>query len=269
MTGDRVRSEHNLFPRIPYDEVTSQFVQDEIRRGRFYDLDHRSYVNDLVYVEWFSTGERPPHMGGISRASMHAFHWRIAAKYPKAYDTVRSELGKRTRADLTWDGQVTEDEDARRRWAAQHRAEWVHVARHTDTEFEPPDGWQPVDERPLFSSYRFPVYPYDGVRAPFIIAEISRGSFADLEFRRYVNRLIYIEAFTRDPALVEGTGYPPVRPWRIAAAHPLAFDAVRHGLNAPIRAELVTIASSRSVEELPGLERRHAAEWERVRGVSA
>lgn len=269
MTEDWIGSEYHLFPQIPYDEIESDFIRDEIRRGRFEDVAHRSYVNDLVYVEWFSTEGVSPGATGMSRAGATAWHWRIAAKFPKAYDSVRSEVGKPTRADLTWGWRGTEDEDARRHWAAQHRMEWTHVTSHPDREFELPADWQPIDERPLFLPYRFPVYPYDGVRAPFIIAKIRRGSFADLEFRRYVNRLIYIEAFTRDPAYVEGSGYPPVKPWKIAAAHPLAFDAVRRDLNAPTRAELVTVQSSRPAEEVPKLERQHAAEWQRVEGVTA
>lgn len=41
-----------VFPRKPYDEVESEFIRDEIRRGSFDDVDYRRYINELVYLEW-------------------------------------------------------------------------------------------------------------------------------------------------------------------------------------------------------------------------
>jgi hypothetical protein len=46
----------HLFPTMSYDNVDSEFIRDEIASGDYYDLDHRQYVNDLVYVEWYAKG---------------------------------------------------------------------------------------------------------------------------------------------------------------------------------------------------------------------
>lgn len=247
--------------------MTSEFVRDSIRHGRFEDLEYRSYVNDLVYVEWYRREGVHPDGSGISRAGAAAFFYRVAAKYPLAFDAVCRDLGASTRDEWSSGRPEDEDHDARIRWAARHRREWRHVAANRTEPFTPSTDWPPIEDRPYFRSYRFPVYPYDGVRSTFVRAEIRRGSFEDKAYRRYVNRLVYVEAFTREPARVEGSGYPPVRPWRIAARHPEAVDVVRRDLRAPIRADLVTVRSaSRNPAEVERLEARHAPEWRRVQG---
>lgn len=256
----------NPFPMLPYDEVTSSFLRESIRRGRFEDLEYRAYVNDLVFVEWYLTGGMSPDAGGISRAGASASVSKVAAKYPLAFDAVCRDLDKPTREEWSTRRPDHEDHDARIRWAARHRREWHHVAEHPTEPFTPPTDWPPIEDRPHFRSYRFPVYPYDGVRSTFIRAEIRRGSFEDKAYRRYVNRLVYVEAFTREPGRFEGHGYPPVRPWNIAARHPEAFDAVRRDLEAPTRADLVPIESmSRDPAEVERLDARHGREWRRIR----
>lgn len=266
VTEEPATSVRHPFPRMPYDEVTSTFVRESVRSGRFEDPAYRSYVNDLVFVEWYLTGGVPATTTGISRAGASSSFYRVAVKYPLAFDAVCRDHDRPVRADWSTTRPAHEDHDARVRWAARHRREWHHVAENSTEPFTPPCEWPPVEERPPFRPYRFPVYPYDGVRSTFVRSEISRGSFDDEAYRRYVDRLVYLEAFTREPARFEGHGYPPVRPWRIAARHPEAFDAVRRDLGAPTRAELVTIQFAElDPEEVERREARHARGWRRVR----
>ena len=87
------------FPMIPYEGVESEFIRDEIASGDYYDLNHRQYVNDLIYVEWYAKGGLSPNASGLSAAIAEFRNWRVATKYPEAFDEVRQEFGKRTRVD--------------------------------------------------------------------------------------------------------------------------------------------------------------------------
>ena len=74
------------FPMIPYEGVESEFIRDEIASGDYYDLNHRQYVNDLIYVEWYAKGGLSPNASGLSAAIAEFRNWRVATKYPEAFD---------------------------------------------------------------------------------------------------------------------------------------------------------------------------------------
>lgn len=62
----------------------------------------RTYVNDLVSVEWYTVDGVHPEAGGISRAGATRLLWRFATAYPEAFDAVRRELGAETREAYEW-----------------------------------------------------------------------------------------------------------------------------------------------------------------------
>lgn len=259
-----VITEH-LFPRIPYDEVESTFVREEIRAGAFGDIEHREYVNDLVYVEWYARGGLSPNATGLSAACASFKNWRTAAKYPQAYDAVREDCGAETRAEYTWSRSGVDDPDARRRWARRHRAEWRAVRGESTEPGDAVDRETPLSERPRFSMFRFPRMPYDEVESTFVREEIRRGSFDDVDYRRYVNALVYFEGWTREPGKVRSGGaYPSVRPWIVAAQHPEAYDLVRADLGASTRADMTPHSSFAYGDDLEERAARHEREWRAV-----
>lgn len=253
----------NPFPKLSYDDVTSEFIRTEIRRGSFEDHEHRAYVNDLVYVEWHTKTGIPEGCTGISAAGMGFTHWRIAARFPKAFDAVRRDLDAKTRAEYPLGGRWSDDADENLDSADRHRAAWNVVQSESSLS----DDWQPArspqDHRPSISEFRFPRVSYDEVESEFVRGEIQRGSFDDLEYRLYVNVLVYVEAWTQDPSLVSNGAYPPVRPWIVAAKYPREYDLVRRDLGAPTRREIEPRknVTSGDVEEEEELRRRHKTEW--------
>lgn len=122
------------FPRIPYDEVQSEFIRDEICRGDFHDIEYRRYVNKLVWIEWYTTEGLSSNATGVSSFGAAVRRWKLAAEYPEEYDIVRRELGATTRAEQSRsrrrrsDGDVSADAlDERRQRAREHGHEWQTV----------------------------------------------------------------------------------------------------------------------------------------------
>jgi len=259
------------FPMIPYDDVESEFIRDEISSGDYYDLDHRQYVNDLIYVEWYAKGGLSPNANGLSAAIAGFRNWRVATKYPESFDEVRREFGKDTREDCASRGNREEDIQEVREWALRHRNEWRRIKGETDSTDETPAEDVPIDDRPNFQRFRFPRIPYDEVESEFVRDEIRKGSFDDMEHRTYVNRLVHIEVLTRNPEMVRPGAYPPVRSWRIASRHPDEFDVIRAELGKPTRDEMVPVKESGPEDEaeLKELSLRHEQEWKAVRGSRA
>lgn len=252
------------FPRLPYDEVQSPVIRETIRAGSFADPQHRQLVNDLVYAEWYATEGLAPGATGLSAACAAVHNWRIAARRPERYDAVRRAVGAETRTEYTLASGVKMDVEARRRWTRRHRQGWR--AAHDGIAREPAVS---LEERPRCGHFRFPEIPYAAVESPFVLEELRRGTFDDLEHREYVNRLVYLETWTRLPGRIHSGGYPKARPWVVAAKHPAACDRIRTDLDASPRAELAPFGGSPGSEsELdPGERRRkcrHAREWRRV-----
>jgi hypothetical protein len=107
--------------------------------------------------------------------------------------------------------------------------------------------------------------PYTDLQSEFIRDEIRRGAFDDLEFRQYVNRLVYIECWTRNRSRFVNGAYPQIRPWIVAAKQPTEYDIIRAELDAPTRDDLEPIQSvSYPNSELDTRRQRHRAQWRRV-----
>jgi hypothetical protein len=257
----------HLFPTMSYDNVDSEFIRDEIVSGDYYDLNHRQYVNDLIYVEWYAKGGLSPNANGLSAAIAAFNNWRVATKYPEAFDEVRREFGKRTRDEYARRGNRKEDIKEVRRWALCHRNEWKKVRGETDSLDETPAEDVSIDDRPNFRRFRFPRIPYDEVDSEFIRDEIRRGSFDDMEHRTYVNRLVHIEVLTKEPSMVTPGAYPPVRSWRTASRHPKEFDTIRAELGDSTRDEMVPINGYCPDDEAERKEKslRHERGWAAVR----
>jgi hypothetical protein len=226
----------HAFPRKPYDEVASEFIRDEIRQGSFDDLEYRRYVNELVWLEWYTTEGVGPNTPGISAYGMSVHRWKLAAAHPQAYDTVRRDLGASTRAEEEWGWHGEEDPEERRRWARRHHEEWQVVQ---EGEQRSPETRTELESRGSrsFAPFRFPVLPYDSIQSPFIREEIRLGSFDDLEYRQRVNELAWIEWFTTDWDS-GGLFGQTAKNWRLAAKYPQDFDIVRRELGEETRESL-------------------------------
>lgn len=87
----------------------------------------------------------------------------------------------------------------------------------------------------------FPQISYDAVSSPTIRSEICEGSFDDCDHRKYVNALIFVERGATQGVTPNTTGLSrfiaSITRWRIAAAYPKEYDAVRRDLGAKTRAE--------------------------------
>lgn len=123
------------FPKLPYDEVESEFIRGEIRRGDFNDIEHRRYVNKLVWIEWYTTKGIPEGSTGVSAFGLSVRRWQLAAEYPEAYDIIRREFGAKTLADHRHHrrGRSTEDIAERRQRAREHAAQWRTVQESTES----------------------------------------------------------------------------------------------------------------------------------------
>lgn len=75
--------------------------------------------------------------------------------------------------------------------------------------------------------------PYETVRSEFIRDELRRGSFDDLEHRRTVNQLVWVEWYATGGDGLAGSFGPVVTNWKLAAVHLDAFDIVRRESGAP------------------------------------
>lgn len=122
------------FPRIPYDEVRSEFIREEIRRGDFDDIEYRRYVNKLIWIEWFTTEGLSPNATGISGFGAGIRRWRLAAEYPEEYDIIRREFGATTRKDHRHDRRggadrelSDEEREERRERAREYAGAWHRV----------------------------------------------------------------------------------------------------------------------------------------------
>lgn len=117
-------------------------------------------------------------------------------------------------------------------------------------------------DRPSFAPVSFPDLPYTDLEAAFVVGEIEQGSFDDMEHRQSVNELVYIETWTRAPERVVSGGYPPIKPWIIAARHPAEFDWIRRDRGASTRSEFDPIPDASQVEEeVASRPERHQLEW--------
>ena len=223
-----------VFPRKPYDEVQSSTIRAEIRSGAFEDIDYRRYVNELVWLEWYTLDFDPASASGVSAFGCNVHRWRLAARLPELYDAIRDELGADTRAAISWPGDGSAQPAKRRRVARRHRAEWHAVAHEDKQENTDRQSLGKNGRRRPFARFRFPIIPYDTVTSSFIREEIAQESFDNLEHRRYVNKLVWIEWFA---ATDQQLGFPsPVgKNWRLAAQHPQAFDIVRREVGADTR----------------------------------
>jgi hypothetical protein len=102
--------ETRAFPRKPYDEVESAFLREELHRGSFDDLEHRRYVNELVWLEWYATRQTGSSTPGALGTVVT--NWRLAAGHPEVFDIVRREVGASTRDSLDLRGGLACNEEA-------------------------------------------------------------------------------------------------------------------------------------------------------------
>lgn len=252
----------HIFPRIPYDEVSSPTIRTKICVGSFDDRDHRKYVNDLIFVEWEATEGVAPNATGLSRFIASITRWRIAAAYPAAYDAVRRDLGATTRAEATAGWRGDENPTERVRWARRHRRGWHAVKTGGGPDGEPPVTAAAIADRESFAPYRFPPKPYTDLESEFIRDEIQRGAFDNFEYRRYVNRLVWIERVTTADQSSYGSH---VRHWKLAARYPEAYDIIRRELGAPTRADIEPGPNvSYGDVDRTNRARRHKREWQTV-----
>ncbi|WP_332898151.1 hypothetical protein [Haladaptatus sp. CMSO5] len=236
--------ESGKFPKIPYDEVRSTHIQEAIRRGEFEDTAHRRYVNDLVYVEWYTRIGIAPTLRATSANGIRATVWRLALKYPEVFDAIRREFGATTREEAfnqedfsKWNWNGEEDPSARRIWATRHRWEWNRVCDENAKIRQGTADRVQLSVRPGFAPFRFPKVHYDDIQSDFIVAEIRRGSFDDFEYRQYVNKLVYIETWTREPTRIASSAVPHYKPWLVCAQFPDEYDIIFRELNPPTRTD--------------------------------
>ena len=253
----------HVFPEKPYDEVTSEFIRGEIRQGAFDDVAYRRYVNELVWIEWYTTDEGDIDDGGLPRFGRSVHRWKVAAMFPEAYDTIRRELDASTRDDATqgWDGE--EDPQERRKWARQHRREWRAVQQGEQRSPEARPGLASRGYRP-FAPFRFPVLPYDTVQSAFVREMIQDGDFDDMEHRRFVNKLVWPEWYATE---WEGSSaYGPVlKNWRIAAKFPEEYDIVRRELGEETRDALEPAGEIHYGDiDVTARTRKHKRSWKAV-----
>lgn len=223
-----------VFPRKPYDEVESAVIRDAIRAGAFDDVEYRRYVNELVWLEWYTLDFDSSQASGISAFGCSVHRWRLAARLPEMYDRVREDLGASTRDDLSLLTEGSAAPEQRQRAAQTHHEEWQAVARGDPARAHDRKSISGSSNRRPFARFRFPILPYDTVQSAFIREETRRGSFHDLAHRRYVNKLVWIEWFaTTDQQF--GFPSPIARNWQLAAQHPDAYDIVRRKVDAEPR----------------------------------
>lgn len=260
-------------PRVPYDEARSPTIREAIRTGDFADEERRRFVNCLVFAEWYS--ERRPGCASPSlvRPGLSTHNWRIAAVYPEAFAAVRRDLDRPTPAStrVQYGGRGDPDPDRRREWAHAHREQW-HAVRTDDTgtvdDRVAPDSPGALSE---FPSFRFPRIPYHRVRSETVRDAIQAGDFDDLEHRRRVNQLVYLERWARDDYTLPHTGtvQTPLKGWFVAAHNSDAFDLVRAEFDEPTRAEIDPDPSgpfeTRDVDPRER-ERRAHQQWRAVQG---
>lgn len=62
-------------PRIPYDEVESEFIRDEIAARDFDNPDDREYVHRLIRIEFLIRRVRDPIEGYNARGLWYGYPW--------------------------------------------------------------------------------------------------------------------------------------------------------------------------------------------------
>lgn len=252
-----------VFPRKPYDEVESEFIRGEIARGSFDDLEYRRYVNELVWLEWYTNEWNPAGSTGISAFGVSVHRWRIAAKYPEKNDIVRRQLGASARSEDQWEVPAPDVAETFPELARQHRAGWkaVQDGERLDTSRRSaPD----TGEETGTPAFLFPVFPYPASQSEFICEEIRRGSFDGIDYRHYVNQLLWIEWYTTDAKKTRKLG-PPVWNFKLAALHPDGYDTIRRELGEETRTEMTLDgAVYHGHDDIEAATRRYRRAWQAV-----
>ncbi len=255
----------SLYPRIPYDDVRSACIRTQIQNGSFYDIDHRRYVNSLVFVEWLAREGIPDGCTGISASGLSFRDALVALKYPEGYDTVRTECGEPPRAARSIRQNRDEDSENRRDWARRHRNEWQVVKHGEDYRPDTAVADIPIEERGEFNWFRFPRIPYHNVESEFIRTEIQRGAFDEYEYRQYVNRLIFVEQWMREGlSAVKTSYYHPIRAYRVAAKVPDGFRIIQTECGAPQQDESLLPDYVNGTERDEQKEQRYRDSWQAV-----
>jgi len=157
----------------------------------------------------------------------------------RAYDAVRQDLDATTRGEFPWRDPGDVDPGARQRWARRHAEEWVAVQEGERRPHSEAETLTDRSDRPRFARFRFPIIPYDTAQSTFLREEIRRGSFDDLQHRRYVNKLVWLEWAETPGQDNRSSLYGPVaRKWKIAATVPEAFDILMGELGSSTRDSL-------------------------------
>lgn len=152
---------------------------------------------------------------------------------PEAYDRVRQDLDAPTRREATWGWNGEEDPEKCREWTQQHRREWRAIQQGEARSIEARSELTSQGHR-SFTPFRFPVLPYDTTQSAFTRRLIREGDFDDVEYRRFVNKLVWLEWYATE---WDGNStYGPVfKNWRIAAEYPTEYDLVRRELGEETR----------------------------------
>jgi hypothetical protein len=187
--------------------------------------------------------------------------------FPEEYDRIMRDLDAPTRAEHEWSWNGTEDESERQRWAQRHAEEWQAVKKGNQ---RPPSARTELNtkgSRP-FTPFRFPVAPYDTIQSEFIREKIRYGSFEDMEYRRYVNELVWIEWYTTNWERGGSFG-PEIKNWKLATLYPEEFDTIRRELDEETRESLkVTGEVYHGDVDLEEKEREYEESWRAVQNSS-
>ncbi|QSG09584.1 hypothetical protein [Halapricum desulfuricans] len=251
----------SLYPVISYEDVESMYIRQQIHERSFYDIEYRQFVNSLISVEWFARNGYPENCTGLSASGISYNDALVALKYPSAYDRVRAEFRKPTRAEQTICQDRNEDLELRHAWARRHRTEWQAVARGETYTDDSEVADVPIDDRGRFNWFRFPEIPYTSVESTFIQDEICDGSFDDYEHRQYVNQLVFVERWLREGLKsVKHSYYHPIRAYRVAGKVPDGF----HILRTEFDQEAIQPFDSRERERDQQDEQRYRDSWQTV-----
>lgn len=251
-----------VFPRKSYDEVESTFIRGEIARGSFDDLEYRRYVNELVWLEWYTNEWTPAGSTGISAFGLSIHRWRIAAKHPEKYDIVRRQLDASTRSEDQWEVPATGVSEKFPEQTRQHRAGWEAVQDGERLDSSLRSGPDTGDETGT-PAFLFPAFPYPASHSEFIREAIRGGSFDDLAHRHHVNQLLWIEWYTTDAR--KRTLGPPIRNFRLAAFHPDEYDTIRGELGEETRPEMTLDGEVyQGDDDIEAANRRYRRAWRAV-----
>lgn len=252
-----------VFPQKRYDEVESEFIRGEIARGSFDDIEYRRYVNELVWLEWYTNEWSPAGSTGISAFGVAVHRWRIAAKHPEENDIVRRQLGASTRSEDQWEVPAPGVDETFPELARQHRAGWAAVQDGEWLDSSHRTGSDTGGETGT-PAFLFPAFPYPASQSELVREEIRHGSFDDLAHRHYVNQLLWIEWYTTDAKQTRSLG-PPVRNFQLAAFHPEEYDTIRGELGEETRAEMTLDGEGyHGDDDIEAATRRYRRSWRAV-----